>query len=90
MRPLGRGLCFRRRRPGTVSPRRPAYPLQFLPTVEITHYGRVSSRQHSGYVTAHMAAGQVRYLRKAGYGRAAVWLYKLALRRSMCRCRLCI
>ncbi len=55
------------------------YRLLFLPDVEITHYGRVSSRQHGGYVTAHMAAGQVRYLRKAGYGRAALWAYKVAL-----------
>jgi len=55
------------------------YPLLFLPSVELTHFGRESSRAHSGYVTAHMAAGHVRYLRKAGYSRLAVLLYKLAV-----------
>jgi GT2 family glycosyltransferase len=55
------------------------YPLVFFPRVEITHYGRVSSRQNHGYLTAHMAAGHIRYLRKAGYSRLAVGAYKLAL-----------
>jgi N-acetylglucosaminyl-diphospho-decaprenol L-rhamnosyltransferase len=55
------------------------HPLIFLPSVEITHYGRVSSRQHSGYVTANMAAGHIRYLRKVGYSGLAVWFYKLAV-----------
>jgi GT2 family glycosyltransferase len=54
-------------------------PLIYLPSVEITHYGRVSSRQHSSYATANMAIGHVRYLRKAGYSRPAVWAYKLAV-----------
>ncbi len=55
------------------------YPLVFYPGVEITHYGRVSSRQHTGYVTANMAAGYVRFLRKAGYSTPALWAYKLAV-----------
>jgi GT2 family glycosyltransferase len=54
-------------------------PLLFLPSVEITHYGRVSSRQHASYATANMAVGHVRYLRTAGYSRPAVWAYKLAV-----------
>jgi GT2 family glycosyltransferase len=55
------------------------YPLVFLPEIEITHFGGVSTRQHSGYVSANQAAGMVRFLRKSGYSRAALWGYKLAV-----------
>jgi GT2 family glycosyltransferase len=55
------------------------YPLVFLPDVEITHFGGVSTRQHYGYVTANQAAGMVHFLRKSGYSRVALWGYKLAV-----------
>jgi GT2 family glycosyltransferase len=53
-----------------------SYSIYYHPEVEITHYGRVSTRQHIGYVSTHMAVGFVRYLRKTGSSRAAVWFYK--------------
>ena len=59
------------------------YPLVFLPDVEITHFGGVSTRQHYGYVSANQAAGMVRFLRKSGYSRAALWAYKLAITLDM-------
>jgi hypothetical protein len=37
----------------------------------------VSTRQHIGFVTTHMAVGFVRYLRKTGCPRPALWAYKL-------------
>jgi GT2 family glycosyltransferase len=55
------------------------YPVVYHPEVEITHFGRVSSRQHIGYVSTHMAAGFVRYLRKTGSPRAGIWLYKFVV-----------
>lgn len=51
----------------------------YHPAVEITHYGRVSTRQHIGYVASHMAAGFAQYLRKCGYSRRAVACYKLVV-----------
>jgi N-acetylglucosaminyl-diphospho-decaprenol L-rhamnosyltransferase len=51
----------------------------YLPDVEITHLGRVSTRQHIGYASTQMAAGFVRFLRKSGYSRAALVTYKLAV-----------
>jgi N-acetylglucosaminyl-diphospho-decaprenol L-rhamnosyltransferase len=55
------------------------HPLLFLPEVEITHYGGVSTRRHMNYVTAARAAGFVQYLRKSGYSPAALFAYKLAV-----------
>jgi GT2 family glycosyltransferase len=55
------------------------HELVYHPEVEIVHYGRASSRQRIGYASTHHAAGLVRYLRKAGYRRPAVGLYKLAV-----------
>jgi GT2 family glycosyltransferase len=54
-------------------------PLVFLPEVEITHYGRASSRQHIGYATTNLATGLARYLRTRGYSGPALWLYKTAV-----------
>lgn len=51
-------------------------PVVFHPQVEITHYGRMSTRQHIGYASSHMAAGFARYLRKSGASAAAIWAYK--------------
>jgi GT2 family glycosyltransferase len=55
------------------------YPLRFVPSIEVVHYGGVSTRQHVAYVTAGRAAGHVHLLRKCGYRRAAVLAYKLAV-----------
>jgi hypothetical protein len=53
------------------------HALVYLPQIEITHYGRVSTRQHIGFASTNMAAGFVRYLRKSGYSRSAVLAYKV-------------
>lgn len=41
------------------------HTLIYHPAVEITHYGRVSTRQHIGFASAQMALGFLRYLRKS-------------------------
>ena len=53
------------------------HPVVYLPRAEITHYGRVSTRQHIGYASSNMAAGFVRYLRKSGCSRKGMLAYKL-------------
>jgi GT2 family glycosyltransferase len=55
------------------------YDIVYLPSVEITHYGRVSTRQHIGFASTNMVIGFARYLRKSGYSRPGVVLYKLAV-----------
>jgi N-acetylglucosaminyl-diphospho-decaprenol L-rhamnosyltransferase len=55
------------------------HEILYHPQAEIRHFGRVSTRQHIGYVSTNMAAGLVRYLRKIGYRRPVVWLYKLVV-----------
>ncbi|HJT77968.1 MAG TPA: glycosyltransferase family 2 protein [Gemmataceae bacterium] len=52
-------------------------PLVYHPSVEITHYGRVSTRQHIGYASSHMMIGFARYLRKSGCPAWALLAYKL-------------
>ena len=44
-------------------------PVVYHPAVEITHYGRASSRGHIGYVHTNTLVGITRYLRKSGTGR---------------------
>jgi N-acetylglucosaminyl-diphospho-decaprenol L-rhamnosyltransferase len=51
----------------------------YHPGVQITHFGRASTRQHIGFVSAHMAIGFAQYLRKCGYTRPAMALYKLVV-----------
>jgi GT2 family glycosyltransferase len=51
-------------------------PVVYHPSVEITHYGRVSTRQHIGYASAHMAVGFARYLRKTGCTGWSLLAYK--------------
>jgi GT2 family glycosyltransferase len=53
------------------------YPIIYHPGVEITHFGRVSTRQHIGYASSNMAIGFLRYLRKCGYSRLVLTFYKL-------------
>jgi GT2 family glycosyltransferase len=55
------------------------YQVVYHPGVEITHFGRASTRQHIGYASAHMAIGFLRYLRKMGYSRPTLLLYKLLI-----------
>lgn len=49
----------------------------FHPAVEITHYGRVSTRQHIGYASTNMTIGFLQYLRKCGCSRLGLFAYKL-------------
>jgi GT2 family glycosyltransferase len=53
-----------------------AHPVVYHPRVEITHYGRVSTRQHIGYASSNMAVGFARYLRKSGYSGWNLAAYK--------------
>ncbi len=55
------------------------YDVVYLPSAEITHYGRVSTRQHIGFASTNMAIGFARYLRKTGCPGAGVALYKLVV-----------
>lgn len=55
------------------------HPVVYLPEVEITHFGRVSSRKNVTFVDRNLAIGYVRSLRKAGTSPAALWFYKLAV-----------
>jgi GT2 family glycosyltransferase len=51
----------------------------YHPGVEITHYGRASSRRNNELVHTQTLVGITRYLRKSGASRASVWFYKAAL-----------
>ncbi|MFN4257855.1 MAG: glycosyltransferase family 2 protein [Gemmataceae bacterium] len=48
----------------------------YLPSVEITHHGRVSTRQNAGFTAAHIAVGFARNLRQAGARWWELLLYK--------------
>lgn len=50
--------------------------LVHLPGVEITHFGRVSSRQNVTYAAPNLMIGYVRYLRKSGVAPWKLWAYK--------------
>jgi GT2 family glycosyltransferase len=54
-----------------------AHPVIYHPDVEITHYGRVSTRQHIGYASSNMAVGFARYLRKSGCSWWGLLAYKV-------------
>jgi GT2 family glycosyltransferase len=51
----------------------------YLPQAELVHFGRVSSRLHIGFASAQMAIGLVRYLRKSGYSKPAMFAYKMVV-----------
>jgi GT2 family glycosyltransferase len=55
------------------------YAVHFLPDVEITHHGRVSSRLNVGFSTESVAIGYVQFLRKTGTSKTGLILYKLAV-----------
>lgn len=51
----------------------------FFPQVEITHFGRSSTRGNIGFASIHIPAGFARYLRKLGYSPLALLAYKLVI-----------
>ncbi len=53
------------------------YRVVYLPSAEIIHYGRMSTRQHIGFATTQMIVGFARYLRKSGASPTGLFLYKL-------------
>jgi GT2 family glycosyltransferase len=53
------------------------YEVAYLPSVEIAHLGRVSTRQNIGFCFTHMTLGFVRYLRHSGCSPWALGFYKL-------------
>jgi len=53
-------------------------PVVYYPEVEITHFGRASTRQNP-LATTHIAAGLVQYLRKTGCSRTGILCFKLAV-----------
>jgi GT2 family glycosyltransferase len=55
------------------------HPVVYHPGIAITHFGRISSRQHIGYAYSQTILGVTRYLRKSGCPRAGLLFYKLAL-----------
>jgi GT2 family glycosyltransferase len=54
-------------------------PVVFHPRAEILHHGRVSTRLHIGYASAHMMIGFARYLRKSGCPAWGLLAYKLVV-----------
>jgi GT2 family glycosyltransferase len=51
----------------------------YHPEVSVTHFGRLGSRRHIGFVYTHTVIGMNRYLRRTGSSPAGLWLYKAAL-----------
>jgi GT2 family glycosyltransferase len=51
--------------------------VMYCSTVEVLHYGRVSSRANIGFAAPNVAVGYVRYFRKAGASRLALATYKV-------------
>lgn len=52
------------------------FPVIYHPRIEITHFGRVSTRQHIGFAETQIAIGFVRYLRKTGNSQWTLLAYK--------------
>ncbi len=55
------------------------FDVHYHPAVEITHFGRASSRQRIGFVYSNTLVGITRSLRRTGTSRWALTAYKLAL-----------
>ena len=51
----------------------------YLPEVEITHLGRVSTKKHIAFACTKIHVGFAQYLRKSGHGLWSRFLYKLAV-----------
>ncbi len=52
------------------------WPVVYHPAVEILHYGRASTRQHTRFASVQIPAGFVRYLRKAKTPPVTLLVYK--------------
>ncbi|MFL5241485.1 MAG: glycosyltransferase family 2 protein [Gemmataceae bacterium] len=52
------------------------HSIVYLPSVEIVHHGRLSTRQHIAFASRNIPIGFVRYLRKTGSSRLAILAYK--------------
>jgi N-acetylglucosaminyl-diphospho-decaprenol L-rhamnosyltransferase len=63
-------LCHRANRRGRVV---------YLPQVEITHFGRASTRQNVAFAFTEIAIGFAQYFRKTGAGELALFAYKLVV-----------
>jgi GT2 family glycosyltransferase len=63
-------FCLRAARHGKV---------MYVPDVEITHLGRVSTKQHIAFACTKIHVGFAQYLRKSGCGFWGLFLYKLAI-----------
>lgn len=55
------------------------HPVVYLPTVEITHFGRVSSRRNVAFSEPNVAVGYARFLRAAGTHPMVLAAYKLVV-----------
>ena len=55
------------------------HPLIHLPTVEVIHHGRISSRANMAFAAPNLLIGYVHYFRKSGAPRLKVFGYKLVL-----------
>jgi GT2 family glycosyltransferase len=53
------------------------YAVVYLSSVEITHFGRVSTRQHIGFAFTNMVIGFARYLRRDGCSPETLLAYKV-------------
>ena len=51
--------------------------LMYVPGIEITHFGRVSSRLNIGFSAPNVIIGYIHYFRKTGSPRGAIALYKV-------------
>jgi GT2 family glycosyltransferase len=56
-----------------------SHPVVYLPSVEITHFGRVSSRLNAEFSEPNVAVGYARFLRAADTHPLALLAYKLAV-----------
>jgi N-acetylglucosaminyl-diphospho-decaprenol L-rhamnosyltransferase len=53
--------------------------LIYVPHIEITHFGRISSRLNVAFSAPNVAIGYVRYFRKSGASAAAIRFYQLVV-----------
>jgi GT2 family glycosyltransferase len=63
-------LCRRVRRFGRIV---------YVPEIEVTHLGSVSTKQHMGFASPNIAAGFVKFFRKAGASPTGLFFYKLVV-----------
>jgi GT2 family glycosyltransferase len=54
------------------------FEVLYHPAVRVVHLGRISSRRHTGYASAHTVVGITRSLRQTGTSGLVLTMYKLA------------